>query len=50
LIQAARRFKQKVVEGGRLRKMLRGIISRSNMLNVEICPLFLSGNSRGRAE
>ncbi len=34
--QAARRFKQKVVEGGRLRKLLREIVSRSNVLNVEI--------------
>ncbi len=34
--QAARRFKQKVVEGRRLRKLLREIVSRSDMLNIEI--------------
>jgi len=34
--QPAHRFKQKVAEEGRLRKMLREILSRSNVLNVEI--------------
>jgi hypothetical protein len=34
--QAARRFKQKVLEEGRLRRLLREIVSRSNLLIVEI--------------
>jgi hypothetical protein len=34
--QAGRRFKQKVVEEARLRKLLREIVRRSGVLNVEI--------------
>jgi hypothetical protein len=34
--QAGRRFKQKVVERGRLRKLLREIVRKSRVLNVEI--------------
>ena len=39
--QAGRRFKQKVLEEGRLRRLLREIVSGSGLLNVEIWPLNL---------